>query len=329
MFSVLLTQKSLKLVVSGLFLIGCFGLFAAAKETEENSGRTQMTLSMGIEFRDLWVSSNDDLWKEADIGYRSNTPRLLNLGGGYGDFMGAIKFNVASMQKDAQLYGKSEAVDLQMNYYAERIGVDVFYQNYSGYYADYKRVRPEATDPKVRSDLSSQYWGTNFIFSLPETFELRSAFRWSARNPGWNAGFLLGASFSVLSLSTTNSFLTPTQEWQNPEYAGYKRGDYINLSIMPGFALTYAGQTGFYTSLIFMYGGGVTSANLTVNSGVKQQMTDNNKVNLKIIFGQEFAGVFLSATFFFDYTAPGAFTRSTFVVAGFSAAADLSMGFRF
>ncbi|MBN8220521.1 MAG: hypothetical protein J0L53_06330 [Spirochaetes bacterium] len=136
-------------------------------------------------------------------------------------------------------------------------------------------------------------------------------------------------SLSILSIYSGNSFLTPAQESQNPEYAGYKRGDYINLSLLPGFVVTYANRTGFYTSLIFLYGGGVTSADLSVTAGIRRQITDNNKVNLKLIFGQEFGGAFMTATFFFDYTAPGAFTRSTFVVAGFSAAADISLGFRF
>lgn len=95
---------------------------------------------MGIQFRDLWVSSNDAVFKEADIGYRSNTPRLLNLGVGYGDFMGAVKINITSVQRDAQIYGKSEAFDLQLNYYAERMGVDLFYQNYGGYYAASKHL---------------------------------------------------------------------------------------------------------------------------------------------------------------------------------------------
>ena len=329
MFATSLARGSARLTIYAYFLIGSIGLNAVGEKLERADNGSKVTLSLGIQFRDLWVSSNEDLVKEADIGYRSNTPRLFNLGVGYGDFMGTIKINIGSMQNDTQLYGKSEALDLQLNYYADRIGVDLFYQNYSGYYADYKRIKPEATDPKIRSDLSSQYWGTNFIYSFPAAFELRSTFRWSAQNPGWHAGFLLGASLSVLSINTASSFLTPTQELQNPDYSGYRRGDYINLSVMPGFAVTYAGRTGFYTSLIFMYGGGVTQANLLVTSGTKHQITDNNKVNLKIIFGQEFSGVFLSATFFFDYTAPGAFTRSTFVVAGFSAAADLSIGYRF
>lgn len=313
-----------------IFLILSFAEVSAAADRGNNLyERPKITLMLGIQFRDLWVSSNDDLFKQADIGYRSNTPRLFNLSAGYGDLTGAVKINIGSMQRDTQIYGKSDALDLQLNYYAHRIGVDLFYQNYSGYYADYKRIKPDLTDPKIRGDLASQYWGANFIFSFPAAFELRSAFRWSDRHPGWHAGFLLGASLSVLSVYTTNPFLTPAQESQNPDYVGYKRGDYLNFSIMPGVAVTYANLTGFYTSLIVMYGGGMTHADLSVASGIKQQITDNHKVNLKLVFGQEFGVVFLTATFFFDYTAPGAFTRSTFVVAGFSAVADLSVGCRF
>ncbi|MBN8220520.1 MAG: DUF4421 family protein [Spirochaetes bacterium] len=108
-------------------------LYALADAAHDSEKRQRLTVALGLQFRDLWVSSNDDLFKQADIGYRSNTPRLLNLSAGYGDFSGAVKINIGSMQKDTGLYGKSEALDLQLNYYGERMGVDLFYQNYSGF----------------------------------------------------------------------------------------------------------------------------------------------------------------------------------------------------
>lgn len=317
---------------SALLLFVSTSLFAidAQPNSSKPGDRKEIVLAIGLLVRDLWISSNDDLVKEADIVYISNTPGMASIAASYGDFGGAAKFNLAGSRRDSKEFGKSEAVDFQLNYYAERIGFDVFYQDYRGFYADYKTVPADnSTNAKIREDLKSLYWGANFYVSFPSSFMLRSAFRWPGYKPGFQFGFILGTSASVLSINSSRSFLTRTQEIQIPDYAGYVRGDYANFSVMPGFAITAAGPTGFFGSLMFAYGGGISNASLSLNSGNSQKITDNHKVNLKFVLGYEFDGVLIFGTVFFDYTAPGAFTRSTFIVSAFSAAAELGVGYRF
>lgn len=296
------------------FFVTIMILFTVHTEAQEKKPeREPLVMRFAGESRSLSLNLSDQTPEGLiPVSYEPNTPFLAGLGLNYGDFGFMVDFKVPGIDKDTSRYGTTRAQDLQGYYYAERVGVDLFYQNYSGFYADYPNGKTDNSIADIRSDLRVTNLGTNVYFSLTDSFSLKPAFRQAGWQDGFHLGFLLGASANAFMVSSSTTIIPATLEARFPQYTGYRGGQYLNLSVMPGLGLSYADKGAFFITVILMLGGGATHATIDVNAGSSTTVTDNFKGNAKINLGARTESLVVGIAMIADFTGVSAFSGSTF-----------------
>lgn len=301
----------------------------ASAEIPENVEKP-FSLRLKGQYRSLeLVTSDQSAEAQVSTEYLPNVPAMAGLDVSYYGWGIAGTFKVPGTGKDTARYGKSAAQDYLAYYFGNRWGADIYYQRYSGYYAQYPNGKTDVTVSDVRSDLGASYAGGNFYFSLSEKYNIRSGFRHDNLSSGFRFGFLLGTSLNYYSVTADRSLLLPSLEAKLPEYAGYRGGEYWNLSLMPGIGLMYTEGGRFYGSFIFLIGGGASQSDIVVNSGRISRLTDNYKGHAKVTLGVNMANFQTGMTFMTDFTGAGAFSRNTYVIGSNLLAFDVFINLRF
>lgn len=310
----------------------CFFTVFAAEQIPQLPAPAAKPFSVRIkgEYRSLELAASDQT-AEALVSteFLPNIPAMAGIDVAYNGLGFAGTFKVPGTGKDSARYGTSSAQDYLAYYFGDRWGADMYYQQYAGYYAQYPNGKTEATTSDVRPDLRASYMGGNFYFSLSEKYNIRSGFRHDNLSSGFRFGFLVGTSLNYYSIKADRSLLLPSQEIKYPEYAGYRSGEYWNLSLMPGIGLMYTEGGRFYGSLILMVGGGPSQSDIVVNSGKISRFTDNYKGHAKITLGVNTDTFQTGMAFITDFTGAGAFSRNTYVIGSNLIALDVFINLRF
>lgn len=299
--------------IVGLLLV-CTSLWSANVAAEENKPeREPVVIKFAGESRSLSLNLSDQTPEGLiPVSYEPNTPFLAGLGLGYGNFGISVDWKMPGIDKDHSRYGTTRAQDLQGYYYADRIGVDLFYQNYSGFYADYPNGKSDNSLADIRSDLRVTNLGANVYFSLLDSFSLKPAFRQAGWQDGFRFGLLLGASLNAFTVSSGATIIPATLESRYPQYAGYRGGKYLNLAVMPGIGLSYADRGAFFMTVVLMVGGGVTDATIEVNAGKSSAITGNFKGNAKVNLGARTESLVVGIAMIADFTGVGVLSDNTF-----------------
>lgn len=314
-----------------LFALCSFALVAAEQDAQAlRNLEKPFSLRLKGQYRSLELVASDQT-AEALVSteFLPNIRAMVGIDAAYNGLGVAVAFKVPGTGKDDSKYGTSSAQDYLAYYFGNRWGADIFYQRYSGYYAQYPNGKTDITTNDVRPDLRASYVGGNFYVSLNEKYNIRSGFRHDNLSSGFQFGFLLGTSSNYYSIDAERSLLLPSQEAKLPQYAGYRNGEYWNLSLMPGIGLMYTEGGRFYGSIILMAGGGVSQSDITVNSGRMSRLTDNYKAHAKITLGVNAESFQTGMTFMTDFIGAGAFSRNTYVIGSNLIAFDVFINLRF
>jgi hypothetical protein len=148
-----------------------------------------------------------------------------------------IAFAVPLNEQSKEIYGESEARDVQLNLLGKRWGMDIFYQKYSGFYITDKNNEPDAGQPyPQRPDIVSRNFGVtgHYVFNR-NRFSFRAVYNFSERQMYSKGSFLLFTSINSFRFSADRSILTPEQELIFGEDVSFKHLRYSTFSIAPGY----------------------------------------------------------------------------------------------
>jgi hypothetical protein len=148
-----------------------------------------------------------------------------------------IAFAVPLNEQSKEIYGESEARDIQLNLLGKRWGMDIFYQKYSGFYVTDKGNEPAAGDPyPQRPDIDSRNLGVtgHYVFNR-NRFSFRAIYNFSERQLYSKGSFLLFSTVNSFRFSADRSILTPEQEVIFGEDVSFKNLRYTTFSIAPGY----------------------------------------------------------------------------------------------
>jgi hypothetical protein len=151
-----------------------------------------------------------------------------------------ITFAVPTAQDKNEIYGKSEAFDLQMNLLGKNWGADIFYSNYNGFYAadSDKPVAPNTPYPQ-RPDLSTRIYGLNGIYVFNKNkFSLRSAYNFAERQKKSAGSFLLAGTISSYHLKADSSLYGKYYESLFGTDADVSDFRSFTVSVAPGYTYT-------------------------------------------------------------------------------------------
>ena len=176
--------------------------------------------------------------------YNTNHKFILGLGVNYSIFGLNIGLNFPFVNHDDDKYGPSHYLDLQSHIYARRYNIDLYLQNYEGYYV----ANPDkvfsgwpASDTFPKStDMNTMSVGFNvqYMFNY-KRFSFKAAFNqneWQKKSAG---SFVVGTNFLYM-ISSGDSSLIPVNIHPPDGFDGitFKRSDILNTGVSGGYYYT-------------------------------------------------------------------------------------------
>lgn len=228
------------------------------------------------------ILKNENTDKE--LALEPNGKSSISFGFGYKWLGFGLSFNPGFMNKDDNIYGRTESFDTQLNIYSKFIGFDAYLQYYKGFYIE----NPEDFTNwqydffPLRPDLESFSFGLSaYYFSNSKHFSYKAAFSRNQIQKRSAGAFIAGINFSENIVLAPGSFLPKElPDSLKPYYnidafityslgvsIGYTRTFvflkrfFINLSIVPGFGFRNAKYAvdGLITEIVPTITGSLTS----------------------------------------------------------------------
>ncbi len=172
----------------------------------------------------------------------------------------AFSYSPKKLQEDKK--GTSAFTNLVLNSYGRKVGFDVYYLEYKGYYVQNYRSFP-ALDSSVsggkfpqRSDLQTLSVGFNlyYIFNSKK-FSYRAAFA----NNDWQkksaSSFTLTTSFNYYEITADSTILIRKLDNNAHEETKLVRGGFYSIGLMPGYAFTLVLSKHFFFTFTPAVGG--------------------------------------------------------------------------
>jgi len=213
-----------------------------------------------------------------------NEQTNIGLGFNYKWLGFGIALKTPWINNDDNIYGKTERVDLQINIFSRKFGVDFSTQYYKGYYIsnpkdflDWNKPEyPQLNDLETFSmELSTYYFFNNNNFSYRAAFVRNEIQKKSAGSA------ILGVYARLDATSHTNGFVPEDM----PEYVqdsfnilGFLSN---NLGISFGYAYTFVIKKHFFISLSLVPGLGVKTANIYTKT--EDTYHPKSKASIRII----------------------------------------------
>ncbi|MBS1681080.1 MAG: DUF4421 family protein [Bacteroidetes bacterium] len=179
------------------------------------------------------ISSNPKLT------YRPN----VNSSFGIGMHLFRVSFELSlSIPTDSykqKVFGHSNAKDYQLNILSKGWGVNVFTQQYNGFY-QLDSGKPTPAIYPQRPDISTWNTGANGIYLFDKNkYSLRAAYNFSERQLKSGGSFLLSGNVNTFSLRADSSIYGTSYKPIFGANADFNKLDYTVFSVAPGYAHTF------------------------------------------------------------------------------------------
>jgi hypothetical protein len=167
-----------------------------------------------------------------------------------------LVFALPASSASDQVYGHSSAFDLQANILGQHWGVDLFTQNYKGYYAEDKNIPLNSDAPRPqRKDITTWNNGFNGIYFFNKRrYSLRSTYNYYERQLKSAGSIITSVNANTFSLRADSVLLNPYYESVFGKGANVQRLDFTTFSIAPGYAYTFVVRKTFFIGCAVAYG---------------------------------------------------------------------------
>lgn len=165
-----------------------------------------------------------------------------------------IAFGYAPKNLQENYKGTTTYTNLKISSYGKKLGFDIYYLDYSGFYLDNTK-QVLGNDFKlrhyIREDLNTMTIGTNFYYIFNhKRYSYRSTFIQNEIQKHSAGSFMINGSLNYFNLSADSSIVPKEIDILNfsPE-AKIKNGDFYNLSLMPGYGHTFVAYKNWFLTL--------------------------------------------------------------------------------
>lgn len=166
----------------------------------------------------------------------------------------AIAFGYAPKNLQENFKGTTTYTNLKISSYGKKIGFDIYYLDYSGFYLDNTKQVLGNDFPLrhyIRQDLNTLNIGTNFYYIFNhKRYSYRSTFIQNEIQKHSAGSFMINGSLNYFNISADSSIVPKVIDVMNfsPE-AKIKKGDFYNLSLMPGYGHTFVAFKHWFLTL--------------------------------------------------------------------------------
>jgi len=195
---------------------------------------------------DIWPvikkrSLQFDISTISDRSHRLNYEPNNSMNAGVGLYLFEVVLEVTVAipvyQKNTDIYGKSDARDLQVNIFGRKWLAEIFHQNYSGFYVeDPNNLVPADEQFNKRADINLTTTGANYIYIFNhERFSLRSCYNFSERQLKSNGSFVVTSTLTTSRLSGDSTVLGNAYAPFFSPKTSFTAMNYTTLSVAPGY----------------------------------------------------------------------------------------------
>ncbi|MBN1252056.1 MAG: DUF4421 family protein [Bacteroidales bacterium] len=252
----------------------CFIVFAILCKSDIYASDTlSFNATAQLEFPILGLSLYNN---SSELKYSPNNSLVFKLGLQYKNL--GLTFGFGSGRMDTLYNVTTKYFDFQGFYYFKKIGTDIYFQNFKGYYIDEILISDEALLP----DMQTQTWTVNQYFKLGGSNNISDLISAISNNKKFSFIFFAMGSVSHRKIKSSQNLIPLSEELKLPSFNELKNFDTYCLSASAGMLLK------FHTSKYYM------NQSLSVGLGYPISKSDieiNNiysiKINLKLIAGYQ------------------------------------------
>jgi hypothetical protein len=192
------------------------------------------------------VKADKNFASKVEIASNSHSNNQVSFG--YGVFGFTLGTANPLPEQDKKLKGDSRYSDFQVRFLGSRVGVELFYQTYLGYYLTKRNADNSFT---IRDDISTQHYGFNFFYLFDrEAYSINAAFAQADRQTV-NGGSWVGIIAGDRNIIAGSRPLVPTElAEQYGDISKFKAGDFLSVTAGMGYGYTWTHENFYLTELI-------------------------------------------------------------------------------
>lgn len=190
--------------------------------------------------------------KNKRLMYKSNSPYALGLGAYIFEVGLELTAAIPLDSKSKEIYGNSDAKDLQVNVFAKRWGLEMFRQKYTGFYiVDPTLKIPDNTPYPQRADIRTSNTGLtwSYIFNHKK-FSLRSTQNFAERQIKSAGSFILYTAIAGFKTRGDSAIVGETYRDYYGVNAKIMEIKSTMFSIVPGYTYNFVYKNFFLTGAL-------------------------------------------------------------------------------
>ena len=186
------------------------------------------------------------------LNYRPNNAYSLGMGVYLFEIALELSFAIPIGERSINTYGASDVRDFQVNFLGKHWGVDLYHQNYSGFYVPNPNSMSPSAEPFIkRSDIKLINKGFSGVYAFnKDKFSLKSAYNYSERQLKSAGSLVVSGGLNTLQLQADSSVLNSVVSIPT---SSFKEFQYTGLSLAPGYTYTLVYKS-FFLNGVFSYG---------------------------------------------------------------------------
>lgn len=189
-----------------------------------------------LKYRTLTFDISKKNNESQKISFKPNNTSSLGFGFYLFEIVFELTFAIPLNEQQKQIFGESEARDLQLNILTKSWGIDLYRQKYSGFYRDDLRIPGPINGPS-RADIDSRNFGISGFYAFNHRqFSIRSSYNFAERQLSKKGSFIVYGTINSFKAEADSAMLT--QDARAKLGAGSDIEDLrcTTLSIAPGFS---------------------------------------------------------------------------------------------
>lgn len=247
------------------------------------------------------------------VRYQPNTPVSAGLTVGYKNY--SIGYGVARGLSDRQIRqrGKTEYTNYQFQYVKNKVGIDLFYQDFKGFYVAENALSPSfilQTVFNYSDETSEQFpemrqvgFGGNFYYFFnPQSFQYDAIFNQNKIPEGRGGTWVAMTSANQFTITNNGSLVPDSRSSDFDENSSISSAKIKTLGGLFGYGYQLVWKKNYYVGSMLLLGIGLGNQTLT-NASIKSSYTGALRGYLKISAGYNTGRYFLTGLFQYDHTA--------------------------
>lgn len=191
-----------------------------------------------LKYRSLSFSITDKNDAQPSVTFNPNNDFKLGAGFYLFDLTFEVSFSVPIAVRDEAIYGKSKSTDLQINMLTKSVGLDLYFQKYSGFYKDDGRVKiPPGEAYPQRPDIITRNVGLSVFYVWNnKKFSIRSSYNYADRQKKSAGSFILYGTINSFTLAGDSAILSTSNQRELGNGSDFVRLRYTSFSLAPGYS---------------------------------------------------------------------------------------------